>query len=108
MRPTQQAVATIAVTLAVLIVPMGRLSGVAAADGAVVLGGGASIMVAGSYCTLGTIGHDGSGELVGFTAASCGGPGSPVAAVGGANVGGGCQFHATLLETCWDRPPTVL
>jgi hypothetical protein len=59
----------------------------AAADGAV-LGGGAGITVNGALCTLATIGHDKSGELVGFTAARCGGPGSPVAAAGsGAAVG---------------------
>jgi hypothetical protein len=38
---------------------MTRLSGVAAADGTVVLGGGAGIVVNGStYCTLGTVGRD--------------------------------------------------
>lgn len=67
------------VLLAVLFAPI--------ASAAVPLGGGAGIVVEGSYCTLTTIGHDKSGDLVGFTAASCGGPGSPVAAVGGANVG---------------------
>ena len=79
MRPRQQVVATIAVTLVVLIVPMG---GVAAADDKVVLGGGAGIVVEGSYCTLATIGHDHAGELIGFTAGHCGGPGAPVVAEG--------------------------
>jgi hypothetical protein len=73
-----------AVSLAATVAPTG---GVASADGSVPLGGGAGITVNGTLCTLTTIGHDKSGELVGFTAASCGGPGSPVAAVGGANVG---------------------
>jgi hypothetical protein len=66
---------------------VGLLAPTASADGQVPLGGGASITVNGNLCTLATIGHDNTGELVGFTAASCGGPGSPVAAVGGANVG---------------------
>jgi hypothetical protein len=67
--------------LATLILPPAKAS----ADGHV-LGGGAAITVNGTPCTLATIGHDKSGELIGFTAASCGGPGSPVAA-GDANVG---------------------
>jgi hypothetical protein len=53
-----------------------------AAWAAVPLGGGAGIVVAGSYCTLTTIGHDNTGELVGFTAAHCGGPGAEVVAEG--------------------------
>ena len=76
MRPRQQVVATIAVSLAVTIAPA------AAADGSAVLGGGAGITVNGTFCTLATIGHDNTGELVGFTAASCGGPGSQVEAAG--------------------------
>jgi hypothetical protein len=70
------------VALATLVVPAGLLGTVAAADNKVPLGGGASIMVAGTYCTLTTIGHDNAGELVGFTAASCGGPGAQVVAEG--------------------------
>jgi hypothetical protein len=60
------------------------LSGVPAptASAAVPLGGGAGIVVDGSYCTLATIGHDNTGELVGFTAAHCGGPGAQVVAEG--------------------------
>ena len=54
----------------------------AAADDKLPLGGGAGIVVEGSYCTLTTIGHDKSGELVGFTAAHCGGPGAHVVAEG--------------------------
>lgn len=54
----------------------------ASADGTVPLGGGAGIVVDGSYCTLTAIGHDNTGELVGFTAATCGGPGAQVAAEG--------------------------
>jgi hypothetical protein len=72
----------------VLVAGMGRPSGVAAADDKVPLGGGAGIIVNGTYCTLGTIGYDGSGELVGFTSSRCGGPGSQVAAEGsGVGVG---------------------
>jgi hypothetical protein len=63
------------------------MGGVALADGQVVLGGGAGIVVEGSYCTLGTIGHDKTGELVGFTAGHCGGPGAPVVAEGADNHG---------------------
>ena len=49
----------------------------------VTLGGGAGIVVNGTTnCTLTTIGHDRSGELIGFTADHCGGPGSQVAAEG--------------------------
>jgi hypothetical protein len=60
------------------------LSGLLAptASAAVPLGGGAGIVVGGSYCTLATIGHDNTGVLVGFTAAHCGGPGSRVVAKG--------------------------
>jgi hypothetical protein len=87
MRPRRHVVAAIAATLVVLIVPTGRLSGIANADDKVVLGGGAGITVNGTLCTLATIGHDGRGELVGFTAATCGGPGSQVAAAGGPPVG---------------------
>jgi hypothetical protein len=87
MRPRRHAVAAIAATLVVLIVPTGRLSGIANADDKVVLGGGAGIVVEGSYCTLTTIGHDHAGELVGFTAGHCGGPGAPVVAEGSENHG---------------------
>jgi hypothetical protein len=76
------------VTLAVLIVPMSRLSGVAVADDTVLLGGGAGIVVDGTYCTLTTIGHDRAGDLVGFTAATCGGPGAAVTAEGVADTVG--------------------
>jgi hypothetical protein len=79
MRPRQQAVATIAVSLVVMIAPRG---GVATADAQVLLGGGAGIVVDGTYCTLGTIGHDKTGGLVGFTAGHCGGPGAQVVAEG--------------------------
>lgn len=54
----------------------------AAADDKLPLGGGAGIIVEGSYCTLTTIGHDKTGELVGFTAAHCGGPDAHVVAEG--------------------------
>jgi hypothetical protein len=36
----------------------------------------------GAPCTLTTIGHDKAGEVVGFTAATCGGPGAQVVATG--------------------------
>lgn len=52
------------------------------ADDKLLFGGGAGIVVDASYCTLTTIGHDKTGELVGFTAAHCGGPGAQVIAEG--------------------------
>jgi len=55
--------------------------GVASADGRV-LGGGASIVINGTYCTLTTIGHDNTGALVGLTAATCGGTGAHVVSEG--------------------------
>jgi hypothetical protein len=70
-----------------LVASAGLLSPSATADDMVVLGGGAGIVVAGNYCTLATIGHDRAGELVGFTAAHCGGPGAPVVAEGADNHG---------------------
>jgi hypothetical protein len=87
MRPSRHVVAAIAATLVVLIVPTGWLSDIANADDKVVLGGGAGITVNDTPCTLTTIGHDNTGELVGFTASTCGGPGSPVTATGGGPVG---------------------
>jgi hypothetical protein len=78
-RPRQHVVATIAVTLIAMVAPMG---GVATAEAQVLLGGGAGIVVDGTYCTLGIIGHDKTGELVGFTAGHCGGPGAQVVAEG--------------------------
>jgi hypothetical protein len=63
------------------------LSAPTASAGGQVLGGGAAIIVNDTLCTLSTIGHDNTGELVGFTAATCGGPGSPVAPAGGGPVG---------------------
>jgi hypothetical protein len=80
MRPRQQVVATIAVTLAMIIAFTGGLSGIASADDKVLLGGGAGIAVNGDLCTLTTIGHDTTGELVSFTSVGCGGPGSQVTA----------------------------
>jgi hypothetical protein len=52
------------------------------ASAATPLGGGAGIIVDGTYCTLTIIGHDKTGDLVGFTAAHCGGPGAQVVAEG--------------------------
>jgi hypothetical protein len=75
MRLTPQAAVTVGIaTVAGLLAPT------ASADGSAILGGGAGIIVSGTNCTLTTIGHDGSGELVGFTAGSCGGTGAPVMA----------------------------
>lgn len=67
----------------VAILPMA----LASADGTVPLGGGAGIVVAGSFCTLTTIGKDSAGEVVGITAASCGGPGAQVVAEGAEYLG---------------------
>jgi hypothetical protein len=71
------------VRLAIGFVPV-FLAGLLAptASAAVPLGGGAGITVNGTPCTLTTIGHDRSGDLVGFTAATCGGPGAGVTAEG--------------------------
>ena len=68
-----------------LVASAGLLSPTATADGSVVLGGGAGIVVEGSHCTLTAIGRDHAGELVGFTAGHCGGPGAPVVAEGANN-----------------------
>ena len=65
------------------VVVTGFFAPTASADGSVILGGGAGIVVNGAPCTLATIGHDKTGELVGFTAATCGGPGSSVDIEGG-------------------------
>lgn len=49
----------------------------------VILGSGAVLVVDGTnYCTLTTIGRDRVGDVVGFTGASCGGPGAAVAVAG--------------------------
>jgi hypothetical protein len=54
----------------------------------VVLGGGAGIVINGdTLCTLTSIGNDNRGNLVGFTSAHCGGPGSQVAAEGAEGAG---------------------
>lgn len=74
------------VAVGLALVSVAGLAANAAADGSVTLGGGAGIVVSGNYCTLTTIGHDKSGQLVGFTAGHCGGPGAPVVAEG-ANTG---------------------
>jgi hypothetical protein len=78
------------------------------ADGQVPLGGGAGITVNGTLCTLATIGHDNTGELVGFTAARCGGPGSPVAIAGsGAAVGSVVASDADLYSVIKFDPAKV-
>jgi hypothetical protein len=78
----QLVVGLAAVIMAGLLAPYGT------ADDKVPLGGGARIVVnASAYCTLGAIGNDSKGELVGFTASRCGGVGAPVAAEGGGGLG---------------------
>lgn len=76
----------VAATIGIAAAAAGFSVPIASADGEV-LGGGAAITVDETACTLATIGHDHAGDLVGFTASTCGGPGSPVAAAGGAPVG---------------------
>jgi hypothetical protein len=83
-----RAVATTAVNLAIVVASSVLPCGVAAADGAVPLGGGAGITVNGAPCTLTTIGRDSAGNLVGFTSAHCGGPAASVAADGAAGAVG--------------------
>lgn len=80
---------TIVGTVVALVASAGVLSSAAtaAADDKVVLGSGAGIVVDGRYCTLATIGHDHVGDLVGFTAGHCGGPGATVVAKGADNHG---------------------
>lgn len=79
---SHRSIAAITVSFAAAVAPLWPLGAMALADGAVVLGGGAGILVAQNYCTLATIGHDKAGLLVGFTAGHCGGPGTPVVAGG--------------------------
>lgn len=76
--------------LAIGFVPL-LLAGLLAptASAAPPLGGGARIIVnASAHCTLAAIGHDSTGELIGFTASRCGGVGAPVAAEGNGGVVG--------------------
>jgi hypothetical protein len=68
------------VSIGLAVVSLAGLAPDAAADSTVVLGGGAGIVVNGTYCTSTTIGHDAGGALVGFTAGSCGDTGAPVTA----------------------------
>ena len=70
-----------------LLLPLLAVVRAPVAAAAVPLGGGAGIIVNGTYCTLTTIGRDKTGDLVGFTAASCGGPDSPVVAEGSEDLG---------------------
>jgi hypothetical protein len=78
---------TIVGAVVALLASAGLMAPTVYADGSVVLGGGAGIVVEGSYCTLATIGDDHTGELVGFTAGHCGGTGAPVVAEGADNHG---------------------
>lgn len=65
-----------------LIVAAGLLT-VPPAAAMVIVGGGAGILVDGvNHCTLTTIGHDRTGDVVGFTSSRCGGPGATVALEG--------------------------
>lgn len=81
-RPARAYRLRVVMSVVVLLVLAGSPNVTAAADDKLPLGGGAGIVVEGSYCTLTTIGRDNSGELVGFTAAHCGGPGAHVVAEG--------------------------
>lgn len=85
-RSVQTAYRRWAVTIVVAVAGLLSSAGLLAppASAAIPLGGGSGISVNGTPCTLTTIGHDGTGELVGFTSAHCGGPGTPVAAEGAA------------------------
>ncbi len=77
--PRAAALVVLAAAQVALLVPPGP----ATADAKVVLGGGAGIVVdRDALCTLTAIGHDKTGELIGFTSAHCGGPGAQVAAEG--------------------------
>jgi len=63
--------------------PSGLPSATATAPEKALLGGGAGIEFDGNnLCTLTTIGHNKTGELIGFTSAHCGGPGVSVVAEG--------------------------
>lgn len=71
-----------AIAVAALIASTGMPTAAAAED-KILLGGGAGIVLHDdTLCTLTAIGHDSTGRLVGFTAAHCGGPGSPVVVEG--------------------------
>ncbi|WP_420108893.1 serine protease [Mycolicibacter arupensis] len=73
---------------AVTVIGAAGLPTAAAAESKVLLGGGAAIVLHDdALCTLTTIGRDGSGSLVGFTAAHCGGPGSTVLVEGAEDQG---------------------
>jgi hypothetical protein len=72
----------------VMVIGAAGLPTAAAAENKVLLGGGAAIVLNDdALCTLTTIGRDGSGNLVGFTAAHCGGPGSTVLVEGAEDQG---------------------
>lgn len=61
---------------------------IAAAGDKVVMGGGVGILIDGyTMCTLTTIGNDNQGNLIGFTSAHCGSPGSLVEAEGNPGAG---------------------
>ncbi|OMC16671.1 hypothetical protein A5735_08330 [Mycolicibacter heraklionensis] len=64
---------------AVAVIAAAGLPNASAVEDKILLGGGAAIVLHDdALCTLTTIGRDGAGSLVGFTAAHCGGPGSSV------------------------------
>lgn len=65
----------------VLMASVGLPGSTASADDKVPMGGGAGLVIDGdTFCTLTTIGTDNTGQLIGFTSAHCGGPGSQVVA----------------------------
>jgi hypothetical protein len=64
--------------VASLVASAGLFGPAPTASAAVPLGGGQSIVIGDGICTLTAIGHDNTGELIGFTAAHCGGPGTQV------------------------------
>lgn len=69
------------VAVAELVALAGVLTPAAAANDKVLLGGGAGIELDGdNLCTLTTIGHNKTGDLIGFTSAHCGTPGVAVVA----------------------------
>src|SRR5690625_500732 len=81
-RASPRLTAAIVAAGAALIASIGPPAPATAAD-KLLLGGGAGITLNDdTLCTLTAMGHDSTGRLIGFTAAHCGGPGSPVVAEG--------------------------
>ncbi|MEB3031909.1 S1 family peptidase [[Mycobacterium] nativiensis] len=79
---------TAAIVAAAALIASTALSATAAASDKLLLGGGAGIALNGDrLCTLTAIGYDSADRLIGFTAAQCGGVGSPVVADGAEDEG---------------------